>query len=122
MILPLPKQGQLLSSSCLSQHPSILSYNFSKPKRKMKAAFIFSLWLQLNGLACKILSQYQKEKVHVKWFSNYSLKLVLQAQEHFLVNDCYFSFPHLFFKNLRTVLTIFLLFFLIAIILNKQLF
>lgn len=41
MILPHPKQGQLLSSSSWSQHPNILSYNINKPKREMKAAFIF---------------------------------------------------------------------------------
>lgn len=42
MILPHPKQGQLLSSSSSSwsQLPDILSY-ISRPKRRMKAAFIF---------------------------------------------------------------------------------
>lgn len=98
MILLLPKQGQLLSSSGWSQHPNILSCNFSKPKRKMRAALLllllllFSLRLQLDGLVLQNLSQQQKEKAHLKWFSNYSRMLVIQAWELFLISDywCYY--------------------------------
>lgn len=107
MILPHPKQGQLLSSSSWSLHPNILSYNISKPKREMKAVFIFlSLATALKNFITGAKGKGSSQMVFKPF-----IKAVKQAQNPCLAMDCYLSSQYLFcVLSLGIVLTLLFLF------------